>query len=133
MNRGAFDYDQSDVSQRYDRARKLDGRMLALWMQTITSRVLPANVASIIDIGCGTGRFTEPLSRAYKATVIGVDPSHKMLLACPPGGAANYAQARAEQLPLRTGWSDLVFMSMVWHHLPDKSRATAELHRVQRP
>src|ERR1041385_1392395 len=86
MNRNAFDYDQSDVAERYDRARKLDERMLGLWMQTITSRVLPANVASIIDVGCGTGRFTGPLASAYKATVIGVDQSHKMLLTCPPGG-----------------------------------------------
>ena len=133
MSADSFDYDQSDVSQRYDRARRLDGRMLGLWMQTITNRISPAGVVRILDVGCGTGRFTEPLARAYEATVVGVDPSHKMLLACPSGGTATYARARADQLPLRAGWGDLVFMSMVWHHLPDKSRAAAELHRVQKP
>jgi ubiquinone/menaquinone biosynthesis C-methylase UbiE len=74
-----FDYDRSDVSGRYRRARGLDERMLALWMETVTSRVPAAGVKRVLDAGCGTGRFAAPLALAYGVATIGLDPSQKML------------------------------------------------------
>ena len=36
-------------------------------------------VSRIVDLGCGTGRYSEPLSVHFQADVIGIDPSEKML------------------------------------------------------
>jgi predicted RNA methylase len=34
---------------------------------------------SVLDLGCGTGRFAEPLAQYFSARIIGIDPSIKML------------------------------------------------------
>jgi ubiquinone/menaquinone biosynthesis C-methylase UbiE len=33
----------------------------------------------VLDLGCGTGRFSEALAAQFDAHVIGLDPSLKML------------------------------------------------------
>jgi ubiquinone/menaquinone biosynthesis C-methylase UbiE len=126
-----FDYDRSDVSERYRRARGLDERMLGLWMDALTSRVPASSVNRLLDAGCGTGRFATPLARAYCVPVIGLDPSHKMLLEAGKSSDVHYVRGTIEALPFAGEWADLVFISMAWHHLTDSQLASAELHRVQ--
>ena len=131
MKEPHFDYDRSDVSERYRRARGLDERMLGLWMDALTSRVATSGVKRVLDAGCGTGRFAAPLARTYGAPVIGLDPSHKMLLEAGKSPGVHYVRGAIEALPFAGGRVDLVFISMAWHHLTDKRLAAAELHRVQ--
>ena len=133
MNEPRFDYDRSDVSERYRRARGLDQRMLGLWMDLLTSRVPAAGVKRLLDAGCGTGRFAAPLARAYGVGTIGLDPSQKMLREAEKSADVHYVRGRIEALPFADEWADLVFISMAWHHLTDRRLAAAELHRIQPP
>lgn len=128
-----FDYDRSDVSGRYRLARGLDERMLALWMDALTSRIPATGVRRVLDAGCGTGRFAVPLASAYGAPVIGLDPSQKMLREAEKSPDVHYVRGAIEALPIAAEWADLVFISMAWHHLSDKRLGAAELHRVQPP
>jgi ubiquinone/menaquinone biosynthesis C-methylase UbiE len=92
-------------------------------------------VSLIIDLGCGTGRFSELLAGHFSAQVIGIDPSLKMLDQArrnPAIGNVVYCQGLVEALPFRDGCADLVFMSMVYHHFTDSSAVAKECHRALR-
>jgi ubiquinone/menaquinone biosynthesis C-methylase UbiE len=89
----------------------------------------------VVDVGCGTGRFSEPLADRFAAKVIGIDPSQQMLAVARTkivNDRVEFMLAPAERLPLADGSADLVFMSMVFHHLPDKEAAARECCRLLR-
>ena len=74
-----MDYDNSDIATIYDQARALAPEVLRQWLDLLSSHVNRGVVSLILDLGCGTGRFTEPLAEHFAARVIGIDPSKKML------------------------------------------------------
>jgi ubiquinone/menaquinone biosynthesis C-methylase UbiE len=130
-----MDYDKTDIASVYDQARTLAPDALRFWLDLVGRDAAPAPGSLIIDLGCGTGRFSEPLAEYFGARVIGVDPSSKMLdqaraktrnervaFACAPGSA----------LPVADASADLVFMSMVFHHLDDAAAVARECRRVLR-
>jgi SAM-dependent methyltransferase len=104
-------------------------------MDTIAARAEGAGVRRILDLGCGTGRFSDALAMRFDADVIGIDPSVKMLreaMAGRRGGRVCFANGAAEATPLSDGSVDMVFISMVFHHFTDPRAAAAECHRVLR-
>lgn len=128
------DYDRSDIPARYDCGRDHGPEMLALWMDAIASR-LNRRPRRILDLGCGTGRFSDALAIRFGADVIGVDPSFKMIECAvqkPRSGRVYYQLGRAEAIPLCSGSIDLIFMSMSLHHFRDAQLAAAECRRVLR-
>ncbi|MEI9888630.1 MAG: class I SAM-dependent methyltransferase [Rhizomicrobium sp.] len=91
---------------------------------------------NIVDLGCGTSRFTQALADFYGADVLGVDPSVTMLeqaAAKAQAGAVRFARGSAESIPAPAGSADLVFSSMAFHHFADRTRAAREIRRVLRP
>jgi SAM-dependent methyltransferase len=92
-------------------------------------------ISVVVDLGCGTGRFSEMLAAEFGARVIGLDPSEKMIdqarrkLATSP---VVFGRASAHELPLPDGCVDLVFMSQIYHHLPDPAAVARECQRVLR-
>lgn len=88
-----------------------------------------------LDLGCGTGRFSAMLARVFGAEVVGVDPSASMLQTARERVGeplCRFLVGAAESIPLETGTIDLVFMSMIYHHVRDWPRAHVELRRVLR-
>ena len=73
------DYDQTNIPAGYDRGRDHGPEVLDLWMSVIASHIGRRSVSTILDLGCGTGRFAGCLANRFGASVIGVDPSEKML------------------------------------------------------
>lgn len=129
-------YDATEIARGYDRARTRSPEVMALWMSAVAKHASPAGaIDTILDLGCGTGRFSEPLRAHFGARVIGVDPSKKMLAQAaqkPEAKTIYYLLGSAEDIPLRDGSVDLVFMSMIFHHLTNPARAAAECKRVLR-
>ncbi|HEY7083905.1 MAG TPA: methyltransferase domain-containing protein [Hyphomicrobiaceae bacterium] len=129
-----MDYDQTKIAATYDAARGYAPDVLGLWLDRVAAHA-PAGPQIILDVGCGTGRFTHPLAERFQARVIGVDPSLKMLKAAgskPSSDRVEFRRASAEALPSADGSVDLVFMSMTLHHLADRPRAARECRRVLR-
>jgi ubiquinone/menaquinone biosynthesis C-methylase UbiE len=130
-------YDATSLPAAYDRARARSPEMIALWMNAVASHVHTARpITSVADVGCGTGRFAEPLQSRFQARVIGIDPSREMLkraIQKSAGERVQYVIGQGEDIPLRGDSMDLVFMSMVFHHFSDVSRVLGECRRVLRP
>ncbi len=93
----------------------------------------------ILDVGTGAGYTAFVMARAG-ARVIGLDPTHEMLLASRRGwrdrglaGKALLAEAWAEQLPLRDAVLDAVVAHRAPHQFADPEAFVREAHRLVRP
>ena len=130
-----MDYDRTRIPETYDRSRDHGPEVLALWMDVSAKLLDGRRVSRILDLGCGTGRFTHALASRFDAEVIGVDPSARMLeraRAKQHDPHVRYAEGRAEAIPLESGSVDMIFMSMSFHHFADKLLAARECRRVLR-
>src|SRR5262249_50187007 len=97
---------------------------------------------SVLDIGCGTGTLAISAARCVgpTAAVYGIDASPPMIAranwkARRAGANAVFEVAVAEQLPYPDRRFDVVFSTLMLHHLPRKTRqqCAAEIRRVLRP
>ena len=96
-----------------DAGRGYSPAVLALWLDVISRWVPKGTVSEILDIGCGTGRYSTALAAHFNARVIAVDPSEKMLAEARKKATerVRYERASAESLPLPDASIDMVFMS----------------------
>lgn len=128
------DYDRTAIPETYDRGHDHGAAVLDLWMRTIAAHIDVPRAHRILDLACGTGRFAPPLASHFGATVIGLDPSMKMLQVaarkCP---GVPLLAAAGEALPLQSATLDVIFMSMVFHHFSDAAAVARECARVLRP
>jgi len=90
-----------------------------------------------LDVGCGSGAFTELLlERARAASVVGVDPSSGQLdharrhLA---GRAASFHEGDAMALPVADAAFGAAAMALVIFFVPEPTRGVAEMARAVRP
>jgi ubiquinone/menaquinone biosynthesis C-methylase UbiE len=130
------DYDRTSIPEGYDRGRDHGPEALALWMSVIESRTRGRSIHRILDLGCGTGRFSQGLASRFDAEVVGVDPSRKMLAIArgkPHESRVRYVEGRAEAIPLEAGSVDMIFTSMTFHHFTDRALVASECLRVLRP
>lgn len=130
-----MDYDQTNMPEAYDRGRKPPDGVLDMWMDRIAAALAGHEVSAIIDLGCGTGRFSELLARRFDAKVIGVDPSQKMLAqarAKSMSDRVTFVHGSGEAIPCADASSDLVFMSMAFHHFASPQQVAEECRRVLR-
>ena len=135
MLQTAVDYDQTDMPENYDRGRTpLDG-VLDMWMARIAAALAGREISNIVDLGSGTGRFSEALAKRFNANVIGVDPSEKMLAqarAKPMSDRVTFVRGSGEEIPCRRASADLIFSSMAFHHFRSPGQVANECHRVLR-
>jgi ubiquinone/menaquinone biosynthesis C-methylase UbiE len=129
-----MDYDRTTMPEVYRAARTLGPAAMDVWTRAVRAMLPPAAaVERVLDLGCGTGRFTGWLAELLQAPVVGVDPSRRMLAEgeASGGGPTRFLAASAEALPLADRSVDLVFASMVYHHLRPQA-ALPEARRVLR-
>src|SRR5262245_44804506 len=99
-----MDYDQTTIANDYDAARGHTPAVMQQWLDLVAAHV-PFAPKLIVDVGCGTGRFSKPLADRFAAKVIGIDPSQSMLAAArakPVNARVEFRLAPAERLPWPT-------------------------------
>ena len=85
---------------------------------------------SALDVGCGTGLFTEAFINKGVDTT-GIDVNADMLaIARDEVPSAQFREAPAEKLPFNAGVFDLVFLGHLLHETDKPLEALKEAHRV---
>jgi SAM-dependent methyltransferase len=106
-----MDYDATEIPAVYDLGRDHGPAFADLWMTQVATYVGGRSVDAILDLGCGTGRFSNALADRFNASLIGLDPSKKMLAQArskESRSLVTYARGAGEALPLRDGTLDLI-------------------------
>ena len=115
-----YEYDKSSIHQVYDDSRRLPRETIEQWMSEIQKHI--HHIEKIIDLGCGTGRFSFILAQYFNTMVYGIDSSEKMLsvankkLKKTRDPLVTFIHGSSEKIPLNTT-VDMFFMSMVLHHI----------------
>lgn len=109
-----------------------DERSLFLRNMNVAAEELPGR--TLLDAGCGDGRFTASLAELGLET-IGIDLSEGVEVgyANNRDPLAHYVQGDLLEPPFRGGSFDHVWSFGVLHHTPDPRRAFSECARVLRP
>src|SRR5918998_2520857 len=128
-------YAERETARRYDSARELPAETKGLWLEALKAAVPAQGVGRVLDLGCGTGRFTAALGEAFGCGAVGVGPSAAMLevAASRPAPNVEWLSGSAENIPLGDASVGLVFMSQVFHHLARRREAIREIRRVLAP
>lgn len=97
-----------------------------------------AHPASILDVGCGTGRLLGLAEARFPgAKLIGLDAASEMVKQAeasrPTGSTMRFQQGTAEELPFPNNQFDLVFSTLTFHHWRDQRKGMAEVARVMAP
>ena len=132
-----MDYDKS-LHRTYEAGRRLSPQTVAVWMDVLSEFLPdePADRLTILDLGCGTGRFSVPLAEHFGAQVIGVEPSDEMRRKAETNAAhprVTYLTGCAETIPCEDARCDAAFMSQAVHHFESIPDVCRELHRVLKP
>lgn len=98
---------------------------------------IPAqHTLNILDIGCGTGNYTDLFQRLTQAQghqVYGIEPSEGMLnKARQKNPHIIFQHGTAAQIPSEDSFFDFVFMTDVIHHVPDIRAMFCEIYRILR-
>jgi ubiquinone/menaquinone biosynthesis C-methylase UbiE len=119
----------------YDSGRALPLEWLDAWRIELAPYLLPSP-REVLDLGAGTGLWSEALATWFSAAIVGIEPSDGMRQAAAvkdlPWGVV-IAGGTAERIPLRDGSCDCAWLSTVLHHITDLPACARELRRVLRP
>jgi len=123
-----------DTLSFHGRLRQLRQRTVAL------AQVQPGE--AVLDVGCGTGTLLLDVARQVSTTgrVAGVDPSQEQIArarakAARRGQSIEFQIGVIEQLPFPDQTFDVVFSTLMMHHLPAplKRQGIAAMARVLKP
>ena len=91
---------------------------------------IPAEVKTIVDVGCGDGAITNALAEKYR--VVGVERVREGLKYLSP--EVRPINGSAENIPIKENDADLILSSELLEHLPDEVflKAISEIKRVSR-
>lgn len=132
MNTPKVDY--AGLAKVYDEVRSLSEDKEILWLDLFKQYLGLDATSRVLDIGCGTGRFSILIAKRLGCPVVGIDPALSMLARakakCP--NEAQWLLARAEAIPFSDNSFDVCLASQVIHHFTDKQLAFVEMHRVLR-
>lgn len=129
-----IDYDDNQ-HRHYARGRPLHEAARTLWMSALSSHAPARRPLRVLDLGCGTGRFTPPLADTF-GEAVGVEPSARMRETAERENIhphVRYLAGSAESIPLEDGSVDLVLMMLSYHHVRDRAAAAREIARVLKP
>ncbi len=89
-----------------------------------------------LDVGCGTGAFTETIQEiCAPAEIIGFDPSAEQVAYAQARNAANsvkFQVADAQSIPFDDDRFDVAVSALVLNFIPEREKAVGEMRRVVR-
>lgn len=120
----------NEISKVYDDVREGDILLINHFLQELP----PEEGLNILDIGCGTGNYTDLFQKVTQARhyhVHGLEPSEGMIdKARQKNAQVVFKQAAAGDIPFENDFFDFVYMTDVIHHIPDIRRMFSEVQRI---
>lgn len=116
--------DNKNIYEKYDWSSFKEAALKGKIQKVV--ELIPEQVNTIVDIGCGNGIITNILGAGFAVT--GVDRSENALQFV----ETNKIQASADNIPLPDAYFDLVFSSEMLEHLEDEvfTKAISEMKRL---
>jgi ubiquinone/menaquinone biosynthesis C-methylase UbiE len=120
--------DYSKIADTYN--KRYNENYLVNIEKEIKEIISANNYKSILEAGCGTGRWISSLEEVSK-NIFGLDYSHDMLsIAKSKKSNLNLVNADAVHIPFKDNFFDLIFCVNAIHHFPDKGKYIAECKRT---
>ncbi len=114
------------IGQGYDETRKADPYLTGRLLHHLS----PNKKSTYLDIGCGTGNYTNELQKAGY-NFIGVDPSVEMLKSAKERNSrVQWICASSEQTGLQSNFINGIIASLTIHHWNGLKKAFIELNRI---
>lgn len=123
----------SEIAPYYDKVRIQSPDYLDFWGGKIKEYGKITKDSLVLEIGCGTGRFTFPVLKNSQALIYAVEPSGEMLSKAKekyPQERIVWIKGEAEKLPFCSNSFDCAYMTFVIHHFIDKIKGLKEVFRV---
>jgi len=124
--------DYSQIAKYYDKIRPAPADMLV--SRIIEYGKIDANY-TVLDVGCGTGRFSLCISAIKEPILCALEPSIEMLkqaVAKDKSKRVFWVRGDGQRLPFRDSLFDCVYMTTVIHHIENKEMSLREIYRVLR-
>ena len=128
--------DYSKIANIYDKGRWLSETNMNLSLGFITKYALVTTGAKLLDLGCGTGRFSIPIVEKLGCIVTGADVSKEMLEKARVKDIQNKVSwdvQDAHNLTYKDNTFDIVYMSHLLHHCTSPLQVLKECRRVLKP
>jgi SAM-dependent methyltransferase len=125
--------DYNRIAQSYDEGRFLSEQNINLWIGIISKYAKAAEGARLLDLGCGTGRFSIPIAEKLRYRVTGVDSSIEMLDKArqkDKNRIVNWEARDAQYLNFADASFDVVFMSHLLHHCDNPRKVINDCWRI---
>lgn len=130
-----------------EQCSRKSGSTKAFWDKYAEQTIMPANAATefvihqlfrylpkknkiIIDLGCGSGSYSQILSEYGNLISIDISSIHLQKIVLSNGLAI---QADAHRLPLKSDLADGLFCNQVLEHVKDPINLISEIYRVLNP
>jgi cytosine/adenosine deaminase-related metal-dependent hydrolase/SAM-dependent methyltransferase len=109
--------------------------MLSLEHRYVEQLLPSVSGRSVVDLGCGTGRWLERLALHSPQSLVGIDASAEMLQVAKRKVTreVRLILAGCEDLPLHRASTDFVLSSFVTSYLDDLPAAAKQMRRILRP
>lgn len=111
-------------------------RFMGRWSRAIGEKFItwlaPPTNARWLDVGCGTGAFSGLIQRrCTPQAIVGIDPSPQQIdYARKKFPGVTFAVGDSMDMTFGDNEFDVVASALVFHFIPDRAKAFAEMHRV---
>jgi len=116
----------SEIAPGYD---ELHGEEQDRKLVSFLERVTIPDAATVLDVGCGTGRSIRLLNGHWH----GVEPAEGLIEHAHPEAKPRIVKGVAEDLPFPDASFDVVLSLTVLQNVEDPAKALAEMKRVCKP
>jgi SAM-dependent methyltransferase len=129
--------DYEDISHYYDTVRGFGPEYYRGWLDNIFHHGDLEDREMVLDIGCGTGRYTVLMQQRSGRPMVGMDLAAGML-AKARAKTGNHVDLRlvrgdAEQMPFKDGSFDAATLILVVHHIEDLAGMAIGIQRILAP